>query len=91
MSQIKFFLAGNTAFLEKVFPDQERKIPGKPEIPEVFLARKSLICDIRQDSRLEYFWNPGQEELTLLRYSRIIPDWWQGPGIQPFLTMYNTV
>jgi hypothetical protein len=35
MSLIKLFLAG------KVFPDQEREIPGNPEITEVFLARKS--------------------------------------------------
>jgi hypothetical protein len=38
MPLTKPFLAGNTASLEKVLPDQERKIPGKPEIPE---ARKS--------------------------------------------------
>jgi hypothetical protein len=32
--------------LKDFFPDQERKIPGNPEFPEVFLARKSLISDI---------------------------------------------
>ncbi len=48
------FLAGdgdhsldfNTSALEEFFPDQERKIPGNPVIPEVFPARKSLISDI---------------------------------------------
>jgi hypothetical protein len=57
MSLTKLFLAGNTASLEKVYPDQDKKILGNPEIPEVFQARKSLICDIHQDSRLGYFWN----------------------------------
>jgi hypothetical protein len=32
--------------LRGVLPDKERKIAGNPEIPEVFLARKSLISDI---------------------------------------------
>jgi hypothetical protein len=36
---IKFFLAGNTA--KGFFSDQERKIQGNPEIPEVFHARES--------------------------------------------------
>jgi hypothetical protein len=30
------FLAGNVSALANFFPDQERKIPGNPEIPEVF-------------------------------------------------------
>jgi hypothetical protein len=40
------FLAGNTSALGEIFPDQERKIPGNPEIPELFLAGKSLISGI---------------------------------------------
>jgi hypothetical protein len=34
------FLTGNTSTLEGFFLDQERNIPGNPEIPEVFPARK---------------------------------------------------
>jgi hypothetical protein len=41
MSLIKLFLTGNTSALEGFFLDQERKIPGNPEIPEIFPARKS--------------------------------------------------
>jgi hypothetical protein len=29
------FLARNTSALGRLFPNQERKIPGNPEIPEV--------------------------------------------------------
>jgi hypothetical protein len=39
------FLAGNTSALARFFPDQERKIPGNPQILEVFPARKSSISD----------------------------------------------
>ncbi len=42
---IKLFLDGNTSAWGG-FPDQEKKVPVNPEIPEVFLARKSLISDI---------------------------------------------
>jgi hypothetical protein len=42
-----FFLAGNTSALGGFFPDQERKIPGNPEIPEVFPGQEvSNISDI---------------------------------------------
>ncbi len=40
------FLAGNTSALGRIFSDQERKIPGYPEISEVCPARKSLISGI---------------------------------------------
>ncbi len=42
-----FFLAGNTSALGGFFPDQERNIPGNPEIPEVFPDQEvSNISDI---------------------------------------------
>jgi hypothetical protein len=61
MSLIKLFLSRNTSALRKcnlagqdyhcligvVFRDQEWKIPGNPEIPEVLPSRKSLISDIQ--------------------------------------------
>ncbi len=47
MSQNKLFLHGREYFfLRCVFPDQERKIPGNPETPEVFPVTKTLISDI---------------------------------------------
>jgi hypothetical protein len=36
-----FFLAEKTSALGWGFPDQEQKIPGNHDIPEVFPARKS--------------------------------------------------
>jgi hypothetical protein len=46
MRLIKLFLAWNTSALGVFFPDQERKIPGNPEISEVFPTRKGLISNI---------------------------------------------
>ncbi len=51
MLLIKLFLNWNTSALGGTFPGQKRKIPGNPEIPDVFPARKSLIGDI-SDSQL---------------------------------------
>jgi hypothetical protein len=39
-------MVGNNSAMGGFFLVQERKIPGNPEIPEVFLARKSLISNI---------------------------------------------
>ncbi len=46
MSLKKLFLAESMFCLREVFLDEERKIPGNPEIPEVSLARRSLTSDI---------------------------------------------
>jgi hypothetical protein len=45
MSLIKLF-PGRLLHIRFFSPDQERKIPGNPEIPEEFQDRKSLISDI---------------------------------------------
>jgi hypothetical protein len=47
MLLIKLFLARKTSALGLFFPHYERKIPGNPEIQEVFPARKSLISDFQ--------------------------------------------
>jgi hypothetical protein len=45
MSLIKLF-PGRLLHIRFYSPDQERKIPGNPEIPEEFQDRKSSISDI---------------------------------------------
>ncbi len=53
MSLIKLFLARTTSALSGFSPDQERKIPGNPKIPEaVFSARKKFISVTTQDPQL---------------------------------------
>jgi hypothetical protein len=61
MSLMKLFLAGNTSALgglhflvagivlpEKGFPRrQERNIPGKPELPEVFPKRRNMEQSVK--------------------------------------------
>jgi hypothetical protein len=46
VTMIELFRAGILLSQEGFFPDQEKKIPENPEIPEVFPVRKSLIIDI---------------------------------------------
>jgi hypothetical protein len=67
MSLIKLFLAGNTSALVGFFPDQERKIPGNPEIPEIF-PHRNVLSVASQDSQLVTGITPKHfEQCMLLR------------------------